>query len=215
MAETIPDLRRTPRQERSLQLIERVLDVADHLLATEDAAALTTTRIASEAGVSVGALYQYFPDTGAIVAAVAVRHIEASDALMATAVAEAVRAGWSDPVGTLVELFAERWRSQPGYRALWSGPHLTQALRSADRAGKEALADGVRRILVSLGLVADSERLTIACVAAVYACDALLQEAFRRDPNGDPEILEETKTLLGAYLERLVAGQGKRERNAT
>ena len=99
MPTTLPELRRTPRQERSLQLIERVLDAADRLLASEDTVALTTTTIAAEAGVSVGALYQYFPDTGAIVAAVAIRHIEASDQLMAAALAEAEAAGWPDRWG--------------------------------------------------------------------------------------------------------------------
>jgi AcrR family transcriptional regulator len=212
MPATLPELRRTPRQERSLQLIERVLDAADGLLATGDSAALTTTRIAAEAGVSVGALYQYFPDTGAIVAAVAVRHIESSDALMAAAAAEAEAAGWPDPVSTLIDLFAARWRSQPGYRSLWAGPQMTHALREADRAGKEALAEGLRSILLTLGLVADGERLPLACVVAVYTCDALLQEAFRRDPDGDPEILDETKKLLGAYLDNLAAEQGKKER---
>jgi AcrR family transcriptional regulator len=212
MPATLPELRRTPRQERSLQLIERVLDAADHLLATGNPVALTTTTIAAEAGVSVGAVYQYFPDTGAIVAAVAVRHIEASDALMAAAAAEAEAAGWPDPVATLIDLFAARWRDQPGYRSLWSGPQMTQALREADRAGKEALAEGVRSILLTLGLVADSERLPLACAVAVYTCDALLQEAFRRNPEGDPEILNETKELLGAYLDNLAAEQGKKER---
>lgn len=208
MPSTLPDLRRTPRQERSLQLIERVLDAADRLLANEDtAASLTTTAIAGEAGASVGALYQYFPDTGAIVAAVALRHIQASDALMTAAVAEAEAAGWPDPVETLIDLFVARWRDQPGYRALWSGPQLTHALREADRAGKEALAQGLRSILLTLGLVAESERLGLACVVAVHTCDALLQEAFRRDPDGDPEILNETKELLGVYLDSLKIGR--------
>ena len=105
-------------------------------------------------------------------------------------------------------MFIARWRDQPGYRALWSGPQLTHALREADRAGKQALAEGVRSILLTLGLVTETERLPLACVVAVYTCDALLQEAFRRDPDGDPEILSETKALLGVYLDDVATGQG-------
>lgn len=203
MPATLSELRREPRQQRSLQLIERALDATDALLAAEDIETLTTTRIAAAAGVSVGALYQYFPDRDAIIAAVARRHIEASNELMAKAVAEAGSAGWKDPVGALVDMFAARYRQQPGYRALWLGPHLTERLRAADRAGKEILAEGVRSIIVGLGIVPDDERTSAASRAAVYACDALLQEAFRRDPAGDARMLEEAEAMLRGYLGQL------------
>jgi hypothetical protein len=36
--------------------------------------------------------------------------------------------------------------------------------------------------------------------AAVIAADALLQEAFRRDPTGDPTLLDELKTILRGHL---------------
>ena len=37
-------------------------------------------------------------------------------------------------------------------------------------------------------------------------CDALLKEAFRNDPMGNPELLEETKAILRAYLLHVVSG---------
>ena len=76
-------------------------------------------------------------------------------------------------------------------------------LREADRRNKLALADGVRRALIGLGLARDDARAVTISQAAVHACDALLQEAFRRDPDGDRPLLEEAKTMLRAYLERL------------
>ena len=59
---TAPASRRTPLQPRSLQTIQRVVDAASSLLCRLPLEELTTTRIAVEAGISVGALYRFFPD---------------------------------------------------------------------------------------------------------------------------------------------------------
>jgi len=200
--------RRTPRQQRSRELVARALETADRLLAEEGADALTTTRIAQEAGVSVGSLYQYFPDTGAIVAALAKRHMDAFEALMEATLGRAREDEWDDPVGALVDLFAARYRDEPGYRALWFGRHMTEGLREADRRNKLVLADGLRRIVLELGLARDDARSVTISVAAVHACDALLQEAFRRAPDGDAALLEEAKTMLRGYLDRVAAHYG-------
>jgi tetracycline repressor-like protein len=62
------------------------------------------------------------------------------------------------------------------------------------------MADGVRRILLALGLAEDDEALSRACHAAFLAADALAQEAFRRDPEGDTALLAEARTMLRGYL---------------
>jgi AcrR family transcriptional regulator len=197
--------RRTPRQQRSRELVERVLDTAERLLADDAAASLSTTRIAKTAGVSVGSLYQYFPDTKAIVAALARRHMDGFEVLMESAVEAARAEHWDDPVGALVDAVAARYRDEPGYRALWFGPHLSPELREADRGNKLVLADGVRRVMLSLGLARDDDHLVTVCQAAVHTCDALLQEAFRRDPAGEAALLEEAKAILRAYLAQVSA----------
>jgi AcrR family transcriptional regulator len=199
--------RRVPKQERSRALVAGVLDAADRLLGAEGGGALSTTRLAREAGVSVGSLYQYFPDTGAIVAALATRHMDAFEALMHDVVAQPPAVLRDDPAGALLELFAARYRAEPGYRALWFGPHLTEELREADRRNKRALARGLRRLVVRIEPAHDDERLGIVCEAAVHVADALLQEAFRRDPEGDGALLAEARTILRGYLREVVADQ--------
>jgi AcrR family transcriptional regulator len=58
--------RRRPRQERSAQLVEDILEAAIRVLVREGARRFTTVRVAEEAGVSVGSLYQYFPNKAAL-----------------------------------------------------------------------------------------------------------------------------------------------------
>ena len=55
-------LRKSPAQSRSRATVEAILDAAAHILVTQGFAAASTNRIAEKAGVSIGSLYQYFPN---------------------------------------------------------------------------------------------------------------------------------------------------------
>ncbi|MFE7029190.1 TetR/AcrR family transcriptional regulator [Streptomyces sp. NPDC057621] len=68
--------RRTPRQVRAELTRERILSAAAHVFAEYGYAAGTTNRIAEHARVSIGSLYQYFPNKDAILAKLLVRHID-------------------------------------------------------------------------------------------------------------------------------------------
>ncbi|MEW2567937.1 TetR/AcrR family transcriptional regulator [Streptomyces sp. NPDC047070] len=68
--------RRTPRQVRAELTRERILSSAAHVFAEYGYAAGTTNRIAEHARVSIGSLYQYFPNKDAILAKLLVRHID-------------------------------------------------------------------------------------------------------------------------------------------
>jgi len=59
-------LRKQPKQARSAALVEVILEAAVQVLAQQGATRFTTARVAEKAGVSVGSLYQYFPNKAAI-----------------------------------------------------------------------------------------------------------------------------------------------------
>jgi AcrR family transcriptional regulator len=58
--------RKKPQQARSSDLVAAILEAALQVLAREGAQRFTTTRVAERAGVSVGSIYQYFPNKAAI-----------------------------------------------------------------------------------------------------------------------------------------------------
>jgi len=58
--------RKQPRQARSTELVAAILEAAVQVLAKEGAQRFTTARVAEKAGVSVGSVYQYFPNKAAI-----------------------------------------------------------------------------------------------------------------------------------------------------
>lgn len=59
-------LKKAPQQARSTELVATILEAALRVLAKEGAQRFTTARVAEKAGVSVGSLYQYFPNKAAI-----------------------------------------------------------------------------------------------------------------------------------------------------
>jgi AcrR family transcriptional regulator len=58
--------RKRPKQARSTDLVAAILEAAAQVLAKEGAPRFTTARVAERAGVSVGSVYQYFPNKAAI-----------------------------------------------------------------------------------------------------------------------------------------------------
>jgi AcrR family transcriptional regulator len=58
--------RKQPQQARSAELVATILEAAVQVLSKEGAQRFTTARVAEKAGVSIGSLYQYFPNKAAI-----------------------------------------------------------------------------------------------------------------------------------------------------
>lgn len=80
--------RRAPVQRRSLATVEAILEATIQILDRSGLAALTTNAIAARAGISVGSLYQYFPDKQAVLEALLTRHAGRVQGMMAAALQE-------------------------------------------------------------------------------------------------------------------------------
>lgn len=69
--------RRNPKQARARATVDAILEAAFQILESDGLTHLTTSRIADRAGVSIGTLYQYFPDREAILLEMGQRHSDA------------------------------------------------------------------------------------------------------------------------------------------
>jgi AcrR family transcriptional regulator len=68
--------RKSPVQARSAASVDAILEATIQVLLSVGKERLTTTRVALRAGVSVGTLYQYFPNKGALLQAALKRHLD-------------------------------------------------------------------------------------------------------------------------------------------
>lgn len=198
-------LRRAPQQARSRARVEAILTAADRILTEEGVDALTTRRIADAAAVPVGTLYQFFDDKDAVLAAVARHHMSAHASAMRAILERARDARWFDLVGAVFDRYVELYRRHPGYLAIRTGRYLSRELLQLDEDNNALVAESLRRILVSSERLTDGPALAVACRAGVAASEALLQLAFRDDPQGDPAILAEARRIQHLYLADVVA----------
>lgn len=77
-AEGVAGPRKQPTQARSKHTVAAILEATLRVLDEVGGPALTTTHVAEVAGVSVGTLYQYFPNRDALINALLADHLEAA-----------------------------------------------------------------------------------------------------------------------------------------
>jgi AcrR family transcriptional regulator len=107
--QTIDLVRRTPKQARAQDTVEIIFEATAQILRREGRAALNTNHIAECAGISVGTLYQYFPDKEAILVEIARRELEADHAAVMKAISEPVEPG-ADLVRLAIRALIARFR---------------------------------------------------------------------------------------------------------
>lgn len=193
------ELRKTPRQARSEASFGAIVEAAARILADEGARRLTTNRIAQRAGVSVGSLYQYFPNKQAIVRAILEREVARAEALRP--------ARLDDPAFPL----AERMRAAVDWHFDVHGadPALARALHTLveetlpapQRATLRALRTERTRRTIASALASDRDLDEAAFVVEV-CLDALVDAALRRHPEwiGSEGFRAEVAWLLARYL---------------
>jgi len=102
--------RKHPRQPRSAVTVAAILDATARILVERGYAATSTNAVAERAGVSVGSLYQYFPNKDALIAALHTRHIEQMRGVIEAGLARAMDAGLEDGLAGLIEASVDAHR---------------------------------------------------------------------------------------------------------
>lgn len=114
-------MRKLPRQARAKRTIEAIFEATAQIVASDGAESLSTNKVAQQAGVSIGTLYQYFPTKEAIVVAmIAQERLRVMTELQSILVS-AVQAS-SDPK-TII-----RDRIRALLSAMGTGSHLNRAM---------------------------------------------------------------------------------------
>ena len=191
--------RKQPRQERSKATVDAILAAATRVLTTVGYDDATTNRIAEAAGVSVGSLYQYFPNKEAIVGALIERHDDEMWAVFTHHVAQ----GADRPLHELAPLVIDAL-----FSAHLVDPALHRVLHEqVPRVGKLARlreTNARARALVARILEARAADLAVDDVATtsfviVEAIEAIIHQSIETDV--DPiAVRREATRLLLRYL---------------
>ena len=180
MAAPIP---RLPRRADAAPTFDVVVTAAERVLAADGVDALTTNRVAEVAGVSIGTLYQYFPNKHAIVAALFDRYLAVFDDIFLAAI-EGSRS-LEEAAARLATAVAERYASQPAiFRELW---RLRTAADAHDRiaASHARMIDAATRLLARMG-VTDEARARLLAFTLVHAGDGIANGVANARGSIDP-----------------------------
>jgi AcrR family transcriptional regulator len=131
--------RREPKQRRSRETVEAVLEAVYRVLKRHGVEAITTNRIAEAAGVSIGSLYQYFPDKRAIFTALHDRHVDGVRDVIERTMADCTSASLVDFTRELVEGLANVHTEDAELHEIVSGvvPEGAHGFKSALQASFE------------------------------------------------------------------------------
>jgi AcrR family transcriptional regulator len=99
--------RKTPVQARATVTVEAITEATIQVLLSHGADRLTTTRVAERAGVSVGTLYQYYPNKQSLLFAVFDDHLDKVSQAVEAACADASQKPMSEMIRQVVEAFVD------------------------------------------------------------------------------------------------------------
>ncbi|NJP95934.1 TetR/AcrR family transcriptional regulator [Nonomuraea sp. FMUSA5-5] len=195
-------LRRQPAQRRSARRVERMLDACAELLDETGYEALSTTRIAERAGVAIGSVYQFFPDKRAITQELTRRNVEEFVRRVDRRFLEEDYRGWWEAVDAIIDVYVDMHRKVAGFKSLHFGDAVDLNLLDSDSDNNTVIAGRLRGLFLKEFGLADSPSLDLAVLVAVEAGDAVLKLAFRRDPDGQPEMIDAAKQMIRGFLAR-------------
>jgi AcrR family transcriptional regulator len=190
-------MRKEPRQARSRVTIDAILDAAAHILGERGCAGLTTNAVAEAAGVSIGSLYQYFPNKLALIEAVRGRHFDQVLAVLRAAADD--KATRTHRVAALVDgMITIHSRYPAAHRVL-----LEESPRSEDSRGMHNLFETECRKGYEALFKANSPGSTDVRVGAQVLAGAVagaVHEAARQGTLGSCILREELMALVDLYL---------------
>jgi AcrR family transcriptional regulator len=175
--------RKVPRQERSRLTVERILVAAAQVFHEAGYSSATTNDIALEAGISVGSLYQYFPNKDAILVALTRRHIDTATAGMVGLVsALSPEDGIRESFRTVVDFLVEQHDLDELHLLVMHQAPRTHEISLALDEAKTRLVEMTAHFLAAQ-LPDDRERL-LAARMVVATIDAGVHDVILREPRG-------------------------------
>jgi len=194
--------RKAPRQSRSQATVTAILDATAHILVERGFAAATTNAVAERAGVSVGSLYQYFPNKAALVAALHARHGEQMMDVIQRALTKAMDATLDDALAGLVEATVEAHRVDADLHRVLEEQHDSLDDDAMHQAYLDVMEDRIVALLARHRDQITTTDLKLAAFMLLNAAHGLIHAVVMKRPRGVSlkHATQEIVWMMRAYL---------------
>lgn len=188
--------RRTLAQQRSRDRLERILAVSSDLIATKGSDAMKMSEVADIAGISIGSLYQYFPDKSAVIRALAERISAASRQCIAQALAD-VRDldGFLTAFAGLVDQYYAIFLAEPVMRDIWSATQADKQLRALELEESRVCATLLSEIMTRLHPGVAPEKIAATALLIWQLGEATMRLAISVDRTEGDALVEAYKRM--------------------
>lgn len=175
--------RKSPLQERSRRTVERILDAAARIFHEQGYGGATTNDIADEAQVSVGSLYQYFPNKDALLVALTKRHIEAATAGLTDLLSGLnPESGFDVVIRTVVNFLLEQHELDELHLLVMHRAPRTHEINLELERARSLLVDAASQLLIPR--INDLQRRALIARMVVATIDASVHDVILRQPRG-------------------------------
>ena len=199
--------RRLPRQARSRRTVEAILKAASEEIERVGLDSLTTNRIAAAAGVSIGGLYEFFPNKEAILYALLTTWTQGI--LESVRTLHPARGGGRDLLGYVDVMTADClafYRNQRGLRALLVASVAILALRDAMRAHDELIVAEITDGLSWYVPKADKAEVEATALTILLMSHDVLVVASEEESSRSDLLMRNLRVCLFALASRLMLG---------
>ena len=195
--------RKFPRQARAKATIDAIIEASTQLLLERDYDQFTTARAAERAGVSVGSLYQYFPNKAALAAAVIDRCCGEFIAALDCALAGRPRITLAECIRAIVDVMLVSHQLAPDLHRIVID--LAPRIGVADKTEKVSrkMAEAIEAVLrMHVGEIAPEIDLATASTIVETLLVALAHRAALGDtaPVRNDAIAREATAMITRYL---------------
>ena len=192
-------MRKAPRQQRSRATVDVIVEAAARVLGRRGWARFTTNEIAAVAGVSVGSLYQYFPNKLAIAEAIRQRHLDEVLRVLSAADEQSETLALEQRVGRFIDgVIAAHSIDQALHHVLVDEVPL--GARSSYVAFEAAYQRRYRGLLAAADERSDDDGAVMAARMLSSAVEGVVHSAAGRNELGSAALRTELVRLIRAYL---------------
>lgn len=203
-AENGEALRRLPTQRRSRERVERMLAAATELIAEKGSDALRMGEVAERAGVSIGSLYQFFPDKAAVIRTLAERYNAAGRDCIRDGLAGVTdAAGLRTAFAALVDVYYGIFQAEPVMRDIWSGTQADPALRDIDRADSRINGAVLAEVMARVNPGADRAATEASAFLVMQLGEATMRLAISVAPEEGRLLVETYKRMAIREIARV------------